>query len=90
MLKYKNGTKVVEALGCSATELRKWIEGQFTEGMSWANYGGTGYDLGRWHIDHRIALSKFDLRDPQQIKEAFNYRNLCPVWAIVNVVKAAS
>jgi hypothetical protein len=69
-------------LGCSLDELRKHLESKFTEGMSWDNYG-------EWHIDHIKPLAKFNLEDPDQFKEACNYNNLQPLWAIDNLSKGA-
>jgi len=63
-------------LGCSMEELRRHLESNFEEGMSWGNHGIHG-----WHIDHKIPCSAFDLTDPEQQKECFNFRNLQPLWA---------
>lgn len=49
--------------------------------MSWENYG-------EWHIDHIKPCSSFDLSDPKQQKECFNYTNLQPLWAIDNLKKS--
>ena len=38
-----------EYLGCNIETFKKHLEQQFTEGMSWENYG-------EWHIDHKIPL----------------------------------
>ena len=38
-----------EYLGCNIERFKKHIEQQFTEGMSWENYG-------EWNIDHKIPL----------------------------------
>jgi len=72
----------VELLGCSIEYLRLYLEGQFTEGMTWDNYGRHG-----WHIDHIIPLSYFDFTDPEQQKRAWHYTNLRPLWAIDNLRK---
>jgi hypothetical protein len=69
-------TSTIELLGCSIEEARVYIESQFTEGMSWSNYGLHG-----WHIDHINPVSTFDLSDPEQQKQCFHYTNLRPLWA---------
>jgi hypothetical protein len=71
----------LELLGCTSIDMvRKYIEKQFTEGMSWDNYG-------KWHIDHIKPISKFNLLDPNQQKLAFHYTNLQPLWAVDNLRK---
>jgi hypothetical protein len=64
-------------IGCSINELRAHLEAKFKEGMSWENYG-------KWHIDHIIPCSAFNLTDIQQQQECFNYKNLQPLWAKEN------
>lgn len=83
---FKNNTKsgrTVELLGCSIEYLRQYLENQFTEGMTWSNYGLHG-----WHLDHIIPVSYFDLSDPEQQKRAWHYTNLRPMWAIDNIQKS--
>jgi hypothetical protein len=75
--KYYSSNKLI---GCDTITLRKHIENQFKEGMTWENHG-------KWHIDHIIPCSKFDLIDPINQKICFNYRNLQPLWARDNIIK---
>ena len=82
---YKAGSAVRD-LGCTIPELKAHLEAQFTEGMSWANWGHTG-DV--WHIDHRRALASFNLTDREQLKLACHYTNLQPLWAKENLRKGA-
>lgn len=64
-------------IGCSAEELKIYIEKQFTPGMTWGNYGiGNGY----WHIDHIVMISEFDLLQENELRLAFHYTNLRPLW----------
>jgi len=70
-----------EMIGCDYDELKKHIQSQFTEGMTWNNYG-------EWHIDHIRPLSSFDLTNEEQQKQAFNYKNLQPLWAEDNRKKS--
>lgn len=76
------GGSAVDDLGCSIEELKKHLECQFEEGMSWDNYG-------EWHIDHIKPLAKYDLTNKQQFKKAANYKNLQPLWAKDNISKGA-
>ena len=72
-------------IGCSIQKLMAHLERQFTPGMSWENYGYSG-----WHVDHRIPCAAFDLADPEQQRECFHYTNLQPLWADANFAKAAA
>ena len=79
------GTKskrTLELLGCTVEELRKHLESKFQEGMSWKNYGKDG-----WVIDHIHPCAKFNLSDPKQQEECFNYKNLQPLWWLDNSIK---
>lgn len=80
---YKAGSAVND-LGCSIEELKKYLESKFKPGMSWDNWSKDG-----WHIDHIKPLASFDLSDPNQFKEACNYKNLQPLWAEENLSKGA-
>tara|TARA_B100000427_G_C15242549_1_gene478440 strand:- start:147 stop:662 length:516 start_codon:yes stop_codon:yes gene_type:complete len=73
----------VELIGCTPLELKAYIEKQFLDGMTWNNYG-----LKTWHIDHIKPISKYNLTDPEDIKNAFNYKNLQPLWASDNLSKS--
>lgn len=71
----------VRLLGCSVDFLVKYIEGLWTEGMSWDNYGNT---VGTWNIDHIKPLASFDLLCEEQLQECCHYTNLQPMWAVEN------
>ena len=75
--------KTAELLGCTLPEFKDWIAGQFSEGMSWENYG-----LTTWHIDHIRPCASFDLTDPAQQRECFHYTNQQPLWAKDNLRKS--
>ena len=74
--------ETMNLIGCSAIELKEYLESKFTEGMTWENRGREG-----WHIDHIKPCSSFDLSDPEQQKECFHYTNLQPLWAKDNLRK---
>lgn len=79
----KNNQKVgsaVRDLGCSIEELKKHLETQFQEGMTWDNWTTDG-----WHIDHADALANFDLTKEIEFKKAVHYTNLQPMWAKENM-----
>lgn len=69
-------------LGYSPKELKDHIERQFTNGMSWENYG-------QWHIDHIVSISqmvKSGCKDPAAINCLTNLR---PLWAKENHSKSS-
>lgn len=78
----KKHCRTLALVGCTGTELKQWIESQFSEGMTWENQGQHG-----WHIDHIIPVSVFDLNDHEQQRAAFHYTNLRPMWAADNMRK---
>ena len=84
-LKAQNTMKINKTMvyvGCTKEELKKHIENQFVDGMSWDNYGRT-----TWHIDHIIPLSIFDLTVEENIHKVMHYTNLQPLWASDNIRK---
>ena len=78
---YKIGSAIRD-LGCTIPELRTYLERKFKPGMTWSNHGSKG-----WHIDHIVALHKFDLTDRTQLLKAVHYTNLQPLWAHENYAK---
>lgn len=74
--------KSVNLFGCTPRILREHIENQFTEGMSWENYG-------KWHLDHILPCVSFDLYKESEQKKCFHYTNLQPLWAEDNLKKGA-
>lgn len=74
--------KTVEVLGYRTEEFRSHIELQFRDGMSWQNHG-------EWHVDYIKPLSKYNLTDPEQRREANALVNLQPLWAAENMAKGA-
>jgi hypothetical protein len=81
-VKEKTG-KTMELTGCSKEELTTFLEAEFTEGMTWENYG-------TWHIDHIRPCASFNLEDPGEQKRCFHWTNLQPLWAIDNIRKGAN
>ena len=82
-MKSKNITKknkTFEIVGCTPEELKKHLENQFTDGMSWENHGLIG-----WHIDHIIPLSS--AKNEDDIIKLCHYMNLQPLWSLDNIKK---
>jgi len=76
----KKSASTVALLGCTIPELKSHLESLFALGMTWDNRG-------QWHIDHIRPCASFDLTDPLQQRQCFNFRNLQPLWAIDNYRK---
>jgi predicted transcriptional regulator len=53
--------------------LREWFEYNFTNEMSWNNYGSY------WSIDHIIPVCKFDLTNEIEKFMCWNWTNLIPI-----------
>lgn len=82
----KKSANTMALVGCDIQFLRGFLEARFLTGMTWRNHG-TGN--GKWHVDHHIPCAEFDLRDPAQQRQCFNYSNLRPMWGPENQSKGA-
>ena len=75
----KKSAKTEKLLGTSYKNLMKHLESKFYNHpetgltMTWENYGTM------WHIDHIVPCAFFDLSDPEQQKQCFNWKNLQPL-----------
>lgn len=79
----KNGRSWESLVGYTLADLRAHLEKQFTNGMSWNNYG-------EWHIDHIKPVSHFtfDSPDDPEFLECWSLWNLQPMWASENMSKS--
>lgn len=64
--------KSIKYTNCSLTILKSWLEFQFTDGMTWDNYGTL------WTVDHVLPLNAFNLLDEKDQQIAFNWKNMRP------------
>ena len=71
-------------VGYSLKQLKKHLEKQFTDSMTWNNYG-------EWHIDHKLPVIFFNFSNPFQdeFKRCWALSNLQPMWALENKKKNA-
>ena len=80
---YKNKKDITTLILLDAPNIEfiwKHLEKNFKYGMNRKNHG-------KWHIDHIIPCSFFDLRCPVQQIACFHYSNLQPLWAADNIRK---
>jgi hypothetical protein len=72
----KQGTKNWEILGYNLEKFKKRLENQFSEGMSWDNYGV-------WEIDHIVPVFMFDYDsiEDRQFKICWSLYNLRPLFS---------
>lgn len=76
----------IRDLGCTIPEFKLYIESLFQPGMTWDNWGHYGDNI--WNLDHKIALSTFDLTDREQFLKACHYTNMQPLWSKDNFLKS--
>lgn len=78
----KNHRKWEDLVGYTVDQLKRHLEKQFDENMSWDNRR-------LWHIDHIIPISAFNFEKPEDadFKKCWNLKNLRPLWSIDNLKK---
>jgi len=76
----KKNNKTIDILGGNPETIKKHLEDQFSEEMSWDNYGFYG-----WHIDHIIPLSS--AKNENDVYKLCHYTNLQPLWGVDNLKK---
>jgi hypothetical protein len=74
--------KTAHLIGCSIEELKRHLETQFKQGMTWDNHGK------HWHIDHIKPCTAFDLTKPEEQLACFHWSNLQPLTASENLRKS--
>jgi hypothetical protein len=72
-----------EILQYSPEELSIHLENQFTEGMTWENYG-------EWHVDHKLPITVFNFQEigDNEFMRCWGLDNLQPMWADENIRKS--
>jgi len=75
----KNGAHWETFVDYTLKELMAHLEKQFTEGMTWENYG-KGVD--KWNVDHKRPISSFNITsyDCQDFTDCWSLDNLQPLW----------
>ena len=78
-VKKPKSCSTTDILGCSFHEFKSYIEKQFTEGMSWDNYG-------QWHYEHIVPVSLG--KTEEEVIELCHYTNYRPLWGDENLSKS--
>lgn len=88
--KTKKWSSTTGLLGCTMNHFVNHIETMFQPGMTWENHGvyKRGGEM-KWHLDHIIPVSSYDVTLEEQQKRCFHYSNFQPLWAVDNLKKGA-
>lgn len=81
ILKNKRGS-AMKYVECDLQFLIEWFEFQFTDEMTWDNFGTF------WDHDHVTPIASFDLTKDDQVKICFNWKNLQPLSKAKNMEKS--
>jgi hypothetical protein len=86
LLGAKRKCKWENLLGYSVADLKRHLESQFTEGMTWEKFFGGGI-----HIDHITPRMNFSYSSPKnsQFRECWALSNLRPIWPKQNSISGA-
>lgn len=77
----KKQKRTIEYLGCTSEEFFQWMSNQLTDEFTLDNHGD------KWHIDHVIPISKFNLENEHEVSLGLNWRNTRPMSAHENLKK---
>lgn len=77
--KFRKSKKSEDILCCTINFFTEYISSNFSDGMSFENYG-------KWHIDHIIPLSTAN--NEEDVIKLNHYTNLQPLWANDNIRKS--
>lgn len=74
-----------DILPYSQGELIQHLENQFTDDLTWDNYG-------EWHVDHITPISSFNIREmgDEEFIKCWSLENLQPLWGDENIRKSNS
>jgi len=82
----KAGKRWQDLLGYTVDDLKKHLQKQFKDGMTWERFLN-----GEIHIDHKIPVAVHNFKKPSDydFKRCFALSNLQPLWAFDNISKGA-
>ena len=72
-----------DVLQYTPDELINHLEKQFTDTMTWDNYG-------IWHVDHKLPITSFDIKEmgDEEFMKCWSLENLQPMWGEENIRKS--
>jgi len=73
----------VDVLQYTPEQLIVHLEKQFTERITWENYG-------EWHVDHKQPISSFNIQEmgDSEFMKCWSLENLQPMWGEENIRKS--
>ena len=82
----KNNVHWEHLVDFTNAELKRHLEKQFTQGMTWQKFLD-----GEIHLDHIIPISAFNYQSPEDLdfKRCWALKNLQPMWAKANMSKGS-
>lgn len=85
LIEQKHGSRWESLVGYTTDQLKRHLERQFKDGMSWESFL-----KGEIHIDHIIPKSVFNFEKPEDddFKRCWSLKNLQPLWAKDNIKKS--
>jgi len=80
-IRRKKSLPFMKYLNCCLFKFKVWLQYQFTDSMTWENYGNY------WQIDHVIPCSSFDFSKEDDIHKCFIWKNCRPYERLLNNIK---
>lgn len=78
------GIIISSFIGADRSTVREWISQRMIEGMTWNNYGS------EWVIDHIVPFRFFDVKNEEDLKVCWHYKNLMPLFKRDNLNKESN
>jgi hypothetical protein len=77
----------MELIGCDIEALKIYLQ-MTAIANGYTDFDINNYDGRKYHIDHIVPCSWFNMKDPNQQREAFNYKNCQILSAEDNLKKS--
>ena len=75
------GISIQKYIGTDLFSVREWLKDRMVDGMTWNNYGE------KWVIDHIVPMRMFDIKNEEELKICWHYKNLMPLFKSDNLNK---
>ena len=83
----RNDITCLKLFGTTVDGFKKHIENQFTDSMSWYNYGRMD-NPDAWQLDHIMPIGSFDFNIEENFTKAFHYTNTQPLMSSDHIEKS--